>query len=257
MRKVRLFSTFPILTGHPGDRKLLLLMGAICTKSCSVCEETEKTPWGTLPDQEFARLDAAKETLQFARNEFIFEIGQPATSVYCVGSGRVQLFRTAGSREQTFLIGGPGTWIGYRDAAAGLALRHSARCLTDVVVCALPADIVRDFADRFPVFSGAVLGNLARGWVESEEQSFNLGVRKTREKLADYLLHLQNGTKGDLASSFELPLTREVLATIIGTTTESVVRALSDFKARGWITTTRGKVRILNRPELQRLVAEA
>ncbi|HNO23766.1 MAG TPA: helix-turn-helix domain-containing protein [Leptospiraceae bacterium] len=43
-----------------------------------------------------------------------------------------------------------------------------------------------------------------------------------------------------------MDITREVMASIIGTTTESVIRALSDFKARGWIQLDKSKVIFLN-----------
>ena len=236
-------------------------METLCTRSCAVCEETQKTPWGNLPAEAIAQLDASKETHQFSRGEIIFAAGSDATHLYCVGEGRVQLFREGGGREQTFLICGPGTWIGFRDALAQMPLQHSARCLTDVTLCALPRELVQDLSASHNSFSSAVLNSLAQGWAQSEQQSYNLGVRKTRERLADYLLQLQpvvdNASAGTETAVRELPLTREILATILGTTTESVVRALSDFKARGWIATSRGSIQILQPAELERLVAES
>lgn len=233
-------------------------MSTICTRSCAVCEEAQKTPWSNLPPAETARLEASKTTLSFKRGDIIFKAGDPADRVFCVGEGQVQLFREGRSREQTFHICGPATWIGYRDALAGLHLQHNARCLTNVTICTLPRDLVVEFSQSYPDFSSAILGNLARGWVDSEQQSYNLGVRKTRERLADYLLQLAAEDADSVSSgeTIQFPLTREVLATVLGTTTESVVRALSDFKARGWIATTRGEIRILKPVELERVVAE-
>lgn len=232
-------------------------MEVACTHACASCEKIEKTAWSHLPAEEVVRLDKSKETLQFSRGELMFEAGSVAEKVFCVNEGRIQLFRNGGSREQTFLICGPAAWIGYRDALAGLPLQHNARCLTDVTACAVPRDLVIEYSQRYPEFSSAVLGSLARGWVDSEKQSYNLGVRKTRERLADYLLQLLPETNPATRETIEFPLTREVLATVLGTTTESVVRALSDFKARGWITTTRGQIRILNAPELERIVTDS
>ena len=110
--------------------------------------------------------------------------------------------------------------------------------------------------EKYPDFSSSIIRDLAGGWVASERQSYNLGVRKNMERLADFLLSLHSDA-GNPETEIEFPLTRETLATLIGTTTESVIRTLSDFRARGWIEYTSGKIRLRNIGELRRLVIES
>jgi CRP/FNR family transcriptional regulator len=226
------------------------------------------------------RISENKRTLSFARGETIFGLGDQAGHFYCVRTGRVQIYRSSPYREQSFKIASTGDWVGHRDALYGGGYQHGARCLTDVTVCKFSRSVLEECLATNPDFSRAIVADLASGWVDSENQSYNLGSRKIMERLADYLLTLKaqlspetdhngahvsqadfGGRERELAPQNEVQmdffLTREMLATLLGTTTESVIRTLSDFKARGWIDLNRSKVTLTNEKELARLVAES
>ncbi|MCB1172740.1 MAG: Crp/Fnr family transcriptional regulator [Leptospiraceae bacterium] len=204
-------------------------------------------------------LSQKKRTLTFSRGETVFHLGDSAGFFYCINDGKVQLYRSSPYREQSFAILGKGDWLGHRDVIAGGEYRHNARCLTKTTVCKFPADELLNHMEKSPRFASQVAHNLAHSWIESEHQSYNLGARKVMERLADFLLSLQGENNGIDAANQEidLNLTREMLATLMGTTTESVIRTLSDFKARGWIKMDKGRVCFINAKELGKLVEEA
>lgn len=227
---------------------------------CLECPAYPDSLFHSVPDKEGERILACKTTENFQKGELLFESGQLSDHSYCIMRGSVQLFRQGRTREQSFAIAGPGTWVGVRDALAGIPYQHSARCLTTTVACRVSRELVHEFLNKYPAFTAAILKDLTMGWVESERQSYSLGARKTIERLADFLLGLQkdHAAAGRAGSSeFEFPLTRETVASLIGTTTESVIRTLSEFKGRGWIEFDNGKIRILNEKELRRLVVES
>jgi CRP/FNR family transcriptional regulator len=70
------------------------------------------------------------------------------------------------------------------------------------------------------------------------------------------LLSLRKDTLAE-SHDFDFPLTRETLASLMGTTTESVIRTLSDFRSRGWIDYHDGKISLSNERELEKLVVES
>lgn len=237
--------------------------------NCNSCQVRSMCAFKTLPADAIERMSDQKRTYTFTRGETVFGLGDEATHFYCVRSGRLQVYRSSPCREQSFKIATAGDWMGYRDALNGGSYQHGVRCLSEATVCKFPRSVLEDCMAASPDFARSLINDLAGGWVESEHQSYNLGSRKIMERLADYLLNLneqrtvRNDEDGDLdpslapVSEVDFFLTREMLATLLGTTTESVIRTLSDFKARGWINLNRSKVTLTNEKELARLVAES
>ncbi len=252
---------------------------------CQECSVLAKCPFHAVPIKDLEAHSHQKSTLHYTRGDFVFRMGEEARYFYCVARGSVQLFRSSGGREQSFAIVGPGSWMGYRDVIAQVPYQHNARAIGSVHLCRIESSVLLTLIHNFPSFTQTLLADVANGWIESERQSYNLGARKTIERLADFLLglksdynhleemaqehraithsHTPHGENGngrrsvDGVIEVEFPLTRETVATLIGTTTESVIRTLSDFKARGWIEFQGSRIRILNEAELKRLVNDS
>jgi CRP-like cAMP-binding protein len=74
-----------------------------------------------------------------------------------------------------------------------------------------------------------------------------------RERLAEILLFLVNDFGLDNQDYLQISLTREELANIVGTATESVIRLLSEFKSDRLVELNGRKIRILNRKGLEKI----
>ncbi len=271
------------------------------TRDCKSCEVHQACSFKKLPEALLDRISESKRTQQFARGETIFGIGDDANHFYCVRKGTLQIYRSSQYREHSFQIADSGDWIGYRDALAGGEYQHGARCLSEPSVCRFPRSALEDCLRESPEFSRELMAQMATGWVQSEQQSYNLGSRKLMERVADYLLSLKaanaadarndlsgvtalasggedvsvapvrsrsgnssaSGISGTISGAETAPpngdvrITREMLATLLGTTTESVIRTLSDFKSRGWIELDGRKVTLSDEAALERLVADS
>ncbi len=246
--------------------------------SCTSCVMKNQCAFKGLSEKAMRDVDSTKRTQTYARGETIFHQGDDSSHFYCVSSGSVQVFRNSPYREQSFAIVGPGGWLGFRDALGSSPYQHNARVLKTTTVCKVPREKLVDLVKTDPAFAREISMELAAGWREAEKQSYNLGARNIMERLADFLLSLREAEvtgghalgersfrildaehknpQGNFPEA-ELPLTREVIATLLGSSTESVIRALSDFKARGWIDTKKGKVVFRNEPALHRILVES
>jgi len=85
-----------------------------------------------------------------------------------------------------------------------------------------------------------------------EEKLAELAHKSVRERLAANLLMLKEtyGMEGEGSTLIELALSREDLASIVGTATETVIRLLSEFKSDGLITFEGKKIRVLDARKL-------
>jgi CRP-like cAMP-binding protein len=81
----------------------------------------------------------------------------------------------------------------------------------------------------------------------------DIAQKTVRERLAEILIHLKNEFGLDENRVLQISLTREELANIVGTATESVIRLLSEFKQDQLIELNGRKIRILNEPGLIRI----
>ena len=69
-----------------------------------------------------------------------------------------------------------------------------------------------------------------------------------RERLAGTILMLKEtyGLEGEKSTLIDIILTREDLANIVGTATETVIRLLSEFKSDGLISLEKKKIKVLD-----------
>ena len=81
----------------------------------------------------------------------------------------------------------------------------------------------------------------------------DIAQKTVRERLAEILIHLKNDFGLDDNNILQISLTREELANIVGTATESVIRLLSEFKQDKFINLNGRKITILDESSLIRI----
>ena len=87
---------------------------------------------------------------------------------------------------------------------------------------------------------------------EKEEQLLRIAYNSLRRKVADALLTVYKKYKGS-TDKFNINLSRDNLAAIAGTATESLIRTLTDFKSEKLIDIKDGKIALLEEEKLQRM----
>ena len=98
--------------------------------------------------------------------------------------------------------------------------------------------------------SASFISLLCRKVSEKESQLVNLAYNSVRQRTAEALLKVSELTEG----KEKISISREDLAKIVGTASESVIRVLSDFKDEGLIEIESGKIKVLNRAKLEKVV---
>ena len=95
---------------------------------------------------------------------------------------------------------------------------------------------------------------LANNVTVKEEQLLGLAYNSLRKKVAEALMLLQKKYRQNTQEEFSIDISREGLATIAGTATESLIRTLSDFRAEKLIDIKEGSIVIVNQKKLEQLV---
>jgi CRP-like cAMP-binding protein len=95
---------------------------------------------------------------------------------------------------------------------------------------------------------------LAKNIFAKESQLLGLAYNSLRKKVADAILLLQKKYHDTKEENFVIDISRENLATIAGTATESLIRTLSDFRSEKLIDINEGRINIVNKKKLESLL---
>jgi CRP/FNR family transcriptional regulator len=195
----------------------------------------------------------------YAKDAYVIHAGDPPDALFIVWMGQVKILRhSEEGRDVVLDVIGPGHMFGEMAVFDGAPYSSSAQSMEDVAVVAIArADFFR-LIERFPGVSLAVISELSRRLRSASDLVHSLAVERVERRIARMLLKLaasaaqpsQNGLVIDL------PLTRQDIADMTGTTVETAIRVMSRFRKQGLITTERGRVIVLDPPGLRSVADE-
>ncbi|MBV8234469.1 MAG: Crp/Fnr family transcriptional regulator [Acidimicrobiia bacterium] len=201
----------------------------------------------------FAGLDAAAVDAVAAlcarralkRNDILFREGEEATELFVVERGRVAIAnRSEDGRESLVALMEAGDLFGEMGLFDGVR-SADARALETSTVVVVPYAPLREALDRQPTALWAVVELLARRIRAVDEALADTVFLDVPGRTAKRLLELA----GD-GDQFQLPVTQEELASMVGASRERVNKAISQFVRLGWLEQQDRIYRIRNRDQL-------
>ncbi|MNE79541.1 cAMP receptor protein [compost metagenome] len=111
----------------------------------------------------------------------------------------------------------------------------TAVALEDMEVCFIPKTEVMGFFDKNNQFSMNVMKTICGDLKEADDHMVNMAQKTVKERLAETLLYLLDTFGKNDDNTLKVQLSRDELASMIGTATESCIRLLSDFNKLGLI----------------------
>jgi CRP/FNR family transcriptional regulator len=198
---------------------------------------------------ELEKLDENKSCVMYKKGQTLFYEGTRPLGLYCVKTGKVKVFKVGSQgKEQIMRLSNPGDFLGYRALLGEEYYAASAEVLEDASVCFIPKDDFLSVLQGNTEFYRTVVKALAKELGVVESKMTDLSQKSVRERLAGYLLMLKEtyGMEGEGSSLIDLAISREDLANMVGTATETVIRLLSEFKKDGLINFEGKKIQVLD-----------
>lgn len=212
--------------------------------------ETEDTE-----DEVIANFTSGRSTNKFKRREVIYSEGNHPIRLYYILKGKVRAYKRndAGKEFATELFK-QGDFVGHIALLEGTTYKDTAEAMEHTEVAVIPKEDFDELLATKPEVMKRFIRLLAKNISEKEEQLIGLAYNSLRRKVADALLFLQNKYQGTSTLPFSIDMTRENLATIAGTATESLIRTLGDFRTENIISMNDRVITIINPDKLKRLV---
>lgn len=190
------------------------------------------------------------------RQAIYFE-GDESENLYLVALGKVKLVRnTDAGREVLLDILRNGEYFGNLPAFGRHVHTETAIALTDGCILYISSEDFETILSHHPDVTRKVLEAVSQRLDESQDTIKHLSVYSVEQRLAAVLLRLaakQGETRGG-GVLIQLPLSRQDLAGMTGSTTETVSRVMSRFAEDGLIKSGRKWVTLLDVRKLEELV---
>lgn len=193
-----------------------------------------------------------REVNDYKRKQTLYHEGQRPVAVYFINKGKVKISRTNEENKELITnIVTEGDFFGYTAVLEETNYRETAEILEDAELMLIPRTDFLQLINNDAIVARQFIKMMARNIVEKEENLVNLAYSSLRKKVANGLLLVLTKFKGEKET---LEISRENLANIIGSATESLIRTLSDFKSEGLIDIKKGKIIVLNENKLKNLL---
>ena len=186
--------------------------------------------------QELKNLSDTAKVKTFKKKELIFTEGNNPNYLYLLQKGKIKTFRAHEyGKELIISLVKEGDFFGYTALLDETQYNESAEALEDSsVVLILKEDFYALLNNNHGVMKRFVR-LLSNEIQEKEEQLLKMAYSSVKKRVAEGLLKLQKQYQQNNKDSFSISISREDLANIVGTATESLIRTLSDFKQEGLI----------------------
>ncbi len=215
---------------------------------------TEESFREHMSDEEFRRFNASTERMHFQKGEILFGEQEAPKHVFFINSGTAKLSKLgAYGKEQILRFIPEGDIAGYRSLLCGENFQAKAEAMTDVTATRIPAEQFMSLLENDVRFTFAMLQKFAFELGESSNTITFLAQKTVRERLAEVLVLLEQKLGTDPEGFINISLTREEIANLIGTATESAIRLISEFKQDKLIETEGRNIRILNHDKLRKV----
>jgi len=189
--------------------------------------------------------------IEYRRGDTIYREGQPGDRLYILMSGKVKIGRRSpDGREKLLAIMGPSDMFGTLSMFDPGPRTASATAITDVCAATMDRDALRTWIWDRPQIHEQLLRVLARRLRRTNDRLTDLIFTDVPGRVAKELLHLAQRFGSREADGIRVThdLTQEEMAQLVGSSRETVNKALSDFAQRGWIRVD-GKSVLIKEPE--------
>ncbi|OMC31163.1 Crp/Fnr family transcriptional regulator [Mycobacterium sp. GA-1841] len=192
---------------------------------------------GVSPDA-VAALVKQLEPVTFRRGQVVFVEGEPGDTLYIITAGKVKIGRkSADGRDSLITLMGPSDMFGELAIFDPGPRTSTVTALTEVKTVVMSRVVLRGWIADRPEIAEQLLRVLARRLRRTNDNLSDLIFTDVPGRVAKQLLYLAQrfGSRDGTALRVDHELTQEEIAQLVGSSRETVNKALSDFAQRGWI----------------------
>ncbi len=198
-------------------------------------------------------LDMNRKTKLYRKKHDIYRVHEHPTHLYLIHKGKVKTVRiNEDGKELITGVYADGDFLGYEALLEKSPYKDSAETMEDTEIISISNSEFDKIIFGHVGMARKFIEMLSKKVNEKEERLLALAYNSVRQRTAAFLLDLNDKFKVKEDEAL-LSVSREDLANMVGTATESVIRVISDFREEGILETKPGKIIIKDIPQLERI----
>lgn len=195
-----------------------------------------------------------RKILFYKKKKLIYSEGDDPYKLYFIKKGKVKVYLSnEEGKEHISDIYKGGDFFGYLAIIANTVHKENAETMEDSELIPIPKEDFLNLIFKDQQVANQFIKMLSGNISEKEKQLLDMAYNSVRKQTANALVFLQDKFKTDTGKADSLQISRDDIAAIAGTATESLVRTLGDFKSEKLIDIVDGKIIILNENKLKHL----
>lgn len=205
---------------------------------CDNCPSRAAGIFCQLESAPLQEVSQQKVTNSYKKGEIIYSQGNPAFGLYCINSGKIKITKNdSQGKEAIVQLAAGGDVLGHRNLFGDETYTATAVALENTTICFLDKKFITQAISQNPSIALNIIEKLSREVGTSEKRNAMMGQKNVKERLAGLLLNLAEsyGIGEDERIRLDIKLTREEMAGMVGTASETIIRFMSEFKEEGWI----------------------
>ncbi|TVQ96128.1 MAG: Crp/Fnr family transcriptional regulator [Desulfovibrionales bacterium] len=207
-----------------------------------------------LPESQLRTLARIADPITYHPGDLIFSEGEDAAGFFFVVSGQVKISKISfEGKEQVLHFVGPGEIFAEVPVYSGGTYPANAEALRESRMFFFPRQAIRRLLASDPNLAMNMLADLSRRLRQLTRLVENLSLKESPARLAAYLLHASEELIRD--DQVELDVTKGQLATLLGTTPETLSRTLKKMSETGQIQVQGRTIKLLDKPGLEQMAA--
>lgn len=200
-------------------------------------------------------LAADRNINHYKKKQPIYTEGNHPNRLYYIKKGKVKTCKSnEAGKELTVGLFNEGDFFGYTALLEDTIYKETAEAIEDCDIAIIPKEEFENLLHSNKDVTHKFIKLLAKNVTEKENQLLGLAYNSLRKRVADALLTLQAKYQHQNQDKFSIHISREDLANIAGTATESLIRTLSDFKNEKLIEIKDGNITITHQHKLEAML---
>lgn len=200
------------------------------------------------------KLSEQKDVRLYRKKEDIYREGTYPKGIYFINKGKVKSYQTNEfGKELITELHKEGEFFGYLSLLQEEKYTSSASALENSEILMIPKDDFFALIYKNAEVSKRFIEMLSDNLRDKEKQLVKLAYNSVRKRVAEALVNLSDKYKKDSDPKFSMNVSREDLANMVGTATETVIRTLSDFREDKFIEISGSTITILDYDRLAKM----
>jgi CRP-like cAMP-binding protein len=220
---------------------------------CEHCPSKDTGIFCELKMPELQSVSQHKVTNTYKKGQTLFVQGNHPYGLFCISKGNIKLTKVGpDGKESIVRIITGGDILGHRSLFTEDNYGATATAMEDTEVCFIDKKYIIGVINNNPSVAMNIINKLSRDMGIAESKLTSLHQKNVRERLAELLLSLKisHGVKDGKRIRIDMKLTREEMATMIGTANETLIRFMTEFKDAGIIEQEGKVIYIIDEEEL-------